>query len=337
MRINRHTRVAAEAVVSAVVLGLLLRWAGLHGVAHTLRGTDLAWFIPAVALSIATVPAMALRWQMLLAAKDVPVGLGWLTRTYFVALFAGQFLPAAIGGDAVRVVELGRLHPRRARGARLGADRPAGRAPVAGGAGRRCGAGERRRARGPGWSRPRPRSARRPPARSVLLFSSRLRGAVARWLEPRAEGRRFAVGQRFYDALHAYRAHRGTLAVVGLLALAVQAARVGVIWMLVRALGLDVPDSVVLLAGPVVFAALALPVSLNGIGVREAVFVYFLHGHTTRPQAIALGLAFFAAGTLTALGGAAVLVVRFIRYGIDSIRPRSEIVDPPTAEQPRQG
>ena len=50
MRINRHTRVAAEAVVSAVVLGLLLRWAGLHGVAHTLRGTDLAWFIPAVVL-----------------------------------------------------------------------------------------------------------------------------------------------------------------------------------------------------------------------------------------------------------------------------------------------
>jgi hypothetical protein len=88
----------------------------------------------------------------------------------------------------------------------------------------------------------------------------------------------------------------------------------------------------VLLAGPVVFAALALPVSLNGIGVREAVFVYFLHGHASRPQAIALGLAFFAAGTLTALGGAAVLVVRFVRYGIGSVRPRSEIGDPPRAE-----
>ena len=59
------------------------------------------------------------------------------------------------------------------------------------------------------------------------------------------------------------------LVAVGLLALLVQVARVGVIWMLARALGLDVPDSVVLLAGPVVFAALALPVSLNGIGVRE--------------------------------------------------------------------
>ena len=93
-------------------------------------------------------------------------------------------------------------------------------------------------------------------------------------------------------------------------------ARVGVIWMLVQALGLDVPDSVLLLAGPVVFAALVLPVSLNGIGVREAVFVYFLHGYATRSEAIALGLAFFAVGTVTALVGAAVLIVRFVRYGV---------------------
>jgi glycosyltransferase 2 family protein len=331
VRINRHTRVAAEAVVSAVVLGLLLRWAGLHGVAHTLRGTDLAWFVPAVALSVATVPAMALRWQMLLAAKEVSVSLGWLTRTYFVALFAGQFLPAAIGGDAVRVVELGRLtHDAPEALASVLIDRLVGLLSLVGlavvavlvsGAGSRPGVVLAEAAFGIAAA-----------GALVLLFSSRLRGAVARWLEPRAEGRRLAVGQRFYDALHAYRAHRRTLAAVGVLALAVQAARVGVIWMLVRALGLHVPDSVVLLAGPVVFAALALPVSLNGIGVREAVFVYFLHGHATRPEAIALGLAFFAVGTLTALGGAAVLVVRFVRYGIDSIRPRSEIGDPPTAE-----
>ena len=41
-------------------------------------------------------------------AKRVFMPIGWLTRTYFVSLFAGQFLPAAIGGDAVRAVELGR-------------------------------------------------------------------------------------------------------------------------------------------------------------------------------------------------------------------------------------
>jgi glycosyltransferase 2 family protein len=330
VRVGRRTRVALEAVVSAVVLGLLLRWAGTHEVAHTLRGADLAWFLPAVALSVATVPVMALRWQMLLRAKSVPVPLGWLTRTYFVALFAGQFLPAAIGGDAVRVVELGRRTGDAPEAvASVLIDRLIGLvslvvlavvAVLVSGAGRRPGVLAAEAAFGVAAA-----------AVLALLFSSGLRGAVARWLEPRAAGRRLALGQRFYDALHAYRDHRATLVSVGLLALAVQVARVGVIWMLTQALGLNVPDSVVLLAGPVVFAALALPVSLNGIGVREAVFVYFLHGHAGRPQAIALGLAFFAVGTLTALGGAAVLVVRFVRYGVDAVRPRTEIGEPPTA------
>ena len=59
------------------------------------------------------------------------------------------------------------------------------------------------------------------------------------------------------------------------------------------------------------FAALILPVSLNGIGVREAVFVYFLRDSTTPAQAIALGVAFFAVGAATALVGALILLVRF--------------------------
>jgi hypothetical protein len=331
VRIDRRTRVAVEAVVSAVVLGLLLRWAGLHEVATTLRGTDLAWFLPAVVVSAATVPVMALRWQLLLDAKDVSVPLGWLTRTYFVALFAGQFLPAAIGGDAVRVVELGRRTGDAPESvASVLIDRLVGLvslvvlaivAVLVSGPGRRVGVVAAEGAFGAAAA-----------AALLLLFSSRLRGTVARWLEPRVSGRRLAAGGRFYEALHAYRDHRATLVAVGVLALAVQAARVGVIWMLARALGLHVPDSVVLLAGPVVFAALALPVSLNGIGVREAVFVYFLHSHATRPEAIALGLAFFAVGTLTALGGAAVLVVRFIRYGVGAVRPRTEIGEPPGAK-----
>ena len=65
------------------------------------------------------------------------------------------------------------------------------------------------------------------------------------------------------------------------------------------------------------FAALVLPVSLNGIGVREAVFVSFLHDSTTAEQAIALGVAFFAVGTATSLVGALILALRWVRYGIE--------------------
>jgi hypothetical protein len=107
--------------------------------------------------------------------------------------------------------------------------------------------------------------------------------------------------------------------------------------MLVKALDLHVGFPVILVTGPVVFAALVLPVSLNGIGVREAVFVYFLHPYVATSEAIALGLAFLAVGTATALMGAPVLVVRFIRHGLGAVRPRTRIEpepDAPASEPP---
>ncbi len=160
----------------------------------------------------------------------------------------------------------------------------------------------------------------------ALLFSPRLRGFAARWLEPRVDGRRLAAGERFYDALHAYREHRATLGAVFALAVVVQVTRIFVIVMLVKALGLDdVTTSSIFATAPVLFAALILPVSLNGIGVREAVFVYFLRDSTTPAQAIALGVAFFAVGAATALIGALILLVRFARYGMSAVRPRTRI------------
>ncbi|HET7170623.1 MAG TPA: lysylphosphatidylglycerol synthase transmembrane domain-containing protein [Gaiellales bacterium] len=322
---SRRTRVTIEAVISAVLIVAILQWAGIHRVLHELSRTQLSWFLPAIAVSVATVPVMALRWRLLLTAKGIDAPIAWLTRTYFVALFAGQFLPAAIGGDAVRAVELG----RRTRDAPEAVasvliDRLVGLvslvvlalAAVIGGGGS---------ARRPGVVAAEAAFGAAAGVALALLFSSRLRGIVARTLEPRPDGHRLAAGERFYDALHTYRGHSATLALVGALALVVQVARVGVIWLLVRALGLHVPDSVILLTGPVVFASLALPVSLNGIGVREGVFVYFLHGYAARPQAVALGLAFYAVGTITALGGAGVLGARFLRHGIGAVRPRTRI------------
>ena len=326
---SRRTRVVLEALVSGVLLAAILHWAGIHRVLHELSRTQLRWFLPAVAVSIATVPVMALRWRLLLSAKGIDAPLAWLTRTYFVALFAGQFLPAAIGGDAVRAVELGRRTEDAPEAvASVLIDRLVGVVSLVALAliaftlgGHAAGGVEVVLAE----------AAFGLAAVAILglLFSPGLRGLAARFLEPRVEGRQLAAGQRFYDALHSYREHRSVLAAVFVLALVVQFARMGTIWMLVKALGLDGPGGVqlseVFAVGPVLFAALILPVSLNGIGVREAVFVYLLRDSTTTSEAFALGVAFFAVGAATALVGALILGLRLVRYGAEAVRPRTRI------------
>ena len=322
---NRRVRVGIEAAISLVVLALLLRYAGASRVVDALRTTRLGWFVPALLLNLATIPVMAWRWQLLLRCKRVEIGLGWLTRTYFVALFFGQFLPAAVGGDAVRAIELSRRTGDTPEAvASVLIDRLVGVVSlvVLAGLGAAAGAG----------------GVHRPLVVAVeglfgvaalmvlaLLFSSRVRGLTARLLAPRGGSGPVAAGGRMFEALHTYRGHRGTLAAVGGLALGVQLARVGSIWLLARALGLDVSGALILITAPVLFVALILPVSLNGIGVREAVFVEFLRGHATASEAFALGVAFFAVGTLTALGGAAILLERFARHGMRGVRPRTRI------------
>jgi uncharacterized protein (TIRG00374 family) len=323
---SRRTRVALEALASAVILAGLLWFSDPAGIWNTLRNANGTWMLAAVAVNAATVPLMALRWKLLLSAKGVTgVALGWLTRTYFVALFAGQFLPAAIGGDAVRAVELGRrTHDAPEAVASVLIDRLVGvvslvaLALIAYSAGGHSAGGLEVVVAETVFG-----------AAAVvilaLLFSPSLRGMAARWLEPRVEGRQLAAGQRFYDALHAYRDHGTVLLAVFALAVLVQVARIWVIVMLVSGLRLDVDTSLVFATAPVLFAALVLPVSLNGIGVREAVFVYFLRDQTTSTQAIALGVAFFAVGAATALIGALVLLLRFVRYGMEAVRPRTGI------------
>ena len=320
-------RIAVEALISAAVVAALLVWSDPAAIWDDLTSADWGWVAAAVALNTATVPLMAWRWQLLLRAKGEHAPIAWLTRTYFVALFAGQFIPTAIGGDAVRAIELGR---RTGDGPEAVAsvliDRLVGvvslvaLAVIAFAAGGHPSGG--------------PEVVLAEAAFGVaalvilgLLFSPGLRGLAARWFEPRVEGRQIAAGERFYDALHSYRMHRGTLAAVFVLALLVQALRIGVILLLVEALGLGdvVPTSAVVATAPVLFAALILPVSLNGIGVREAVFVAFLSDWTTSAQAIALGVLFFAVGAATALVGALLLLVRFVRYGVAAVRPRRRI------------
>jgi glycosyltransferase 2 family protein len=319
------TRVAIGTVISAIVLAALLWFTDPAQIWNALKEARAGWVVTAIVVNVLTVPLMAWRWQLLLAAKGIHMSLGWLTRTYFVALFLGQFLPAAIGGDAVRAVELGRrTHEGPEAVASVLIDRLVGvvslvaLAVLAFAAGGHSAGGVEVVAAEAAFGL----------AAVVilaLLFSAPLRGLAARWLEPRVRGRQLAAGERFYDALHEYRDHRAALAAVCALALVVQIARVGTIWMLVKALGLHVSAAEIYATGPVLFAALILPVSLNGIGVREAVFVSFLRDSTTPEQAIALGVLFFAVGAVTALGGALVLALRWVRYGMSAVRPHAEI------------
>jgi glycosyltransferase 2 family protein len=102
------------------------------------------------------------------------------------------------------------------------------------------------------------------------------------------------------------------LAEIGALSAIFHLSQITVLLILTRALGIEVPPSYCFIVGPLVNVMAAIPVSLNGLGVREGGYVYFLsHVGVPRASAVAFALSWFAVVMLAgAVGGTVYLVYR---------------------------
>jgi len=110
---NRYLRLAGTLAVTGLCTAYLVWKIDLSQTLHILAHANVAYFLGAVAIMIGTVWPMAWRWQQLLDVRGIHERLSWLTRAYFVAYTAGQLLPTAVGGDAVRIYETARRHTGR--------------------------------------------------------------------------------------------------------------------------------------------------------------------------------------------------------------------------------
>lgn len=59
-------------------------------------------------LAVAAIVLSAYKWQILLEARSWKLSIIALTKIYFVGLFMNNFLPSSIGGDVMRIYEVGK-------------------------------------------------------------------------------------------------------------------------------------------------------------------------------------------------------------------------------------
>jgi glycosyltransferase 2 family protein len=312
---RRPVRVGATLVVTGLATAYLVWKIDVREAARIVADAELAPFLGAVALTLVTVPAMAWRWQRLLAARGIPERIPWLTRAYLVSYAAGQVLPTAVGGDAMRIFEGTRRHP--GRGGDMAGSVLLERA-IGGAATLALAAVGFALALGHYdvgaylWLEAAfvvgtivlafvffSRTARRPLGRLVPLVR---RVRLERPL------------RALYEGIHAYRAHGRTLALVCAVTLALQAVRVLGIWLAGRAAGVDLSPRVYYVMGPLLFLVMLVPFTINGLAVREAFFVSFLGTvGVDADTAFATGFLFFLVTLAVALPGGAILAWEGLR------------------------
>jgi glycosyltransferase 2 family protein len=322
--VSRRLTVTLQVLVSGLVIAFLLWRIDLAQTWDILRDSNYAYVVGSLAIFLCTTWLMAWRWWVLLAARGVHESYRWLVRMYFISNAAGQVLPTAVGGDAVRIIE----HARR---------RPEVRATAAGSV-------VMERILGSSVTLLLVAVALAVAADryegvrllvvveivlvaamivlGILLFSRRLGRHLEERLFPlvrriKLEG----VLQSLYRTMHEYRNTPGILlAVLGVTVVA-QVARIVAIWLCGEAVGIDVSPAVYAILGPLLFFVQMVPFTLNGLGVREAFFVGFLGRFDVDPEtALAAGLLFYAVSIAAVLPGGLILLWRGLRPA--QVRPR---------------
>lgn len=323
---KRAWPVAVRLAVAAGLTAYVLWKSDPSAALSALRRVEWRYLAAAIGLVLIDRALMAYRWLVLLQPLPSAAGLPYrsVLRVFFVSTFVGTFLPASVGGDAVRSVALARhAVPLTDVVTSVLLDRVFGILAillVAAVAVAAAPAGL------PAWMPPATIAGAVGAALGIALMllsakAQALAQAVANRLPP---GR---VRQTATDLLRAVRTYRTAPAALwNVLAgsVGVQLLRIWQAWLLGLSLGISAGPIPYLVYVPIILLVMLLPITISGLGTSQAAFVYlFGLSGVAEWDAFALSVLFVALGIVGNLPGAALYVSGGLRGSRD---PRDRII-----------
>ena len=317
-------RLLLRLIVAAGLTAYILWRSNPRAVAAAAAGADWRPIGVAVLLVLVDRALMAYRWIALLCTVDRArrPPLGTLLRIFFVSTFVGTFLPASVGGDAVRAFSLARQNVGGGDAvASVFMDRilgvasllvmalfglmlvrgAAATAPILwalAAAGGLC------------------------LATMLLIFSRRTAILAAHYTERMPFEKVKGIGRRVLESIRKYSAYPRELVLVLVASVAVQLLRIVQAYYLGRGLGITAPLTIYLVYVPLILLVMLLPVTFNGIGTSQAAFVWsFGQAGVAAPAAFALSVLFVALGIVGNLPGG--LLYAVVEQTPDADRVRS--------------
>ena len=309
---KRSALLVAKIAVSLALLAYLLSTTDLDALQRRVRAGDPLLLALAMALYAAILAISTWRWRVLLEAQGYTIPLAHLSGSYLVATFFNNFLPSNIGGDVVRVRDSSRLTGSTTTSlAVVAIDRILGLgalyalalvAFLTGGPMVRELAG----------------------ARSVLVALGLVFGGlayvffrpgIARRVVSAAGLARFPWAIKRFEtvqsAVHVYRSRVHAVWMAFLGSVALWTIVVYYYFTVARALRIPLPLSACFLMVPLCTLVQTVPISFNGWGIRESVFILYFHQvGLGKDSALAFSLVGAGLVVLMSLSGAIVWTAR---------------------------
>jgi uncharacterized protein (TIRG00374 family) len=302
--------VTAKVVVSLLLFGWLFRRVQWAQIGPALGAADRGWIAAAAGVLFASHLLASYQWGRLLGAAGIELPFWKVAAYYHVGLFFNNFLPANVGGDFARTLDASRGGSTRANAlSTVILDRLIGTVALGGVA-----------------------LVSTLPAIDRFHLVAAYSGVVAFFvmavimlramLEPRVLAAlertlaRFGLARlspaldRLSGSLVEFRSRKRLLLELLCVAIVVQVMRIGVHILFAHALGLHVDAAYFFLFVPLLAVIVSLPISLNGIGVREGAGI-LLFGMVGLDRASAFALQFgtyLVAVGVSLIGGLVFLV-----------------------------
>jgi uncharacterized protein (TIRG00374 family) len=306
--VKRTALLAAKLAVSAALLGYLLSTTDLQALNRRIRSGDTLLIALALLLYTGILALSTWRWRLLLKAQGYQAPIGRLSASYLVATFFNNFLPSNIGGDVIRVRD----------GSTLTGSTTASLAVVA--IDRILGLGALYLLALLAFLLGGEAVKELVGARAVLLALGMVFGALAYVFFKPGTARRLMDTSRLIRipwarekfevvqaAVHVYRERLPAFAG----SVAIQAVVVCYFYAVAHSLRIPLPLSASFLIVPLCTLIQTVPISFNGWGIRESVFiVYFAQLGLPRESALAFSLTGAGLIVLLSLSGAVVWTSR---------------------------
>jgi len=291
---------ALRAGLGLTVVGLLLWHYNLRRVTSLFARERPEYFCIAVAIYLSGLLLSSFRWQLLARLVGLRDYYLRFVRYYFIGSFTNLFVPGLIGGDAARAIYLGRRNRQVAAAvASVVADRATGIMALFWLAGLAA----------------IPMASELPRSLLLTIVGAGLATVVGLFCAPllnrllgAMHGRLKALGETVAPYLGR---PTSVLPAIGL-SLILQVNLAIAQWVLAIGLGLKIPLLVFLLSMPIANAFASLPITLNGLGLREATYLVMLGlAGVSHGDAVALGLLWFTATALAGFTG----IIPFLMTG----------------------
>ena len=301
----RIGKILAKVLVSLLLLVFLVRQMDLGKFVHILSSANLSVLMIAATVQIAAVFLSVARWRVILGNFEIGTGFLPLTKLAFIGNFFNLFLPTAIGGDFVRAYYLSRKAGGRMSTAltTILLDRSAGLCALLT-IGTFFAAVYGMEVQGVSLFHFFLLISGAYAFANVVLFHSGMQNWLSRFLRSRNLENVQEKLDLIYQGVNTLRRSGAAIFTSLFLSLIIQFLSVVIIWIVAQAIGIDAPFSVFLIFIPAINLSIMVPLTINGIGLRESLY-YLLFSEIGLPveTSVSLSLLHFLLIVTTAAPG----------------------------------